>query len=89
MVRDVATWGKVKHSSDGMKHKCELFDMTADSSYPRASLVYQDLLVRASQKRQRTFHLATEESLEGEETAGCLIPLEVSQMLNLTENILC
>ena len=77
-VRDVATWGKVKHASDGLKHKCELFDITADSSYPRATLVYQDLLGKASPGRETIFQLATQQTLEAEEVAGSLIPLEVS-----------
>ena len=77
LVRDVATWGKVKQSSDGMKHKCEMFDMAADSSFCRATPLVQDILVEASRTRQTVLHLATQETLETQETAANLVALQV------------
>ena len=77
LVRDVATWGKVKQSSDGLKHKCEMFDTAADSSFCRASPVVQELLVRASRTRHLVLHLATQETLETQETAANLVALRV------------
>ena len=77
LVRDVATWGKVKQSSDGLKHKCEMFDTAADSSFCRATPVVQELLVRARRTRDLVLHLATQETLETQETAANLVALRV------------
>ena len=77
LVRDVATWGKVKQSSDGLKHKCEMFDTAADSSYCRATPLVQELLVRASRCKDLVIHLPTQETLETQETAANLVALRV------------
>ena len=77
VVRDVATWGKVKQSSDGMKHKCEMFDTAADSSKCRATALVQEVLVTASRTRHTVLHLATQETLETQETAANLVALQV------------
>ena len=77
VVRDVATWGKVKQSSDGMKHKCEMFDTAADSSYCRATPQVQDILLRATRARHTVLQLATQETLETQETAANLVAVQV------------
>ena len=77
LVRDVATWGKVKQSSDGLKHKCEMFDTAADSSFCRATPLVQDLLVTACRTNLSVLQLATQETLETQETAANLVALQV------------
>ena len=77
LVRDVATWGKVKQSSDGLKHKCEMFDTAADSSFCRATPLVQDLLVTACRTNLSVLKLATQETLETQETAANLVALQV------------
>ena len=77
LVRDVATWGKVKQSSDGLKHKCEMFDTAADSSYCRATPLVQEVLVRASRCKDLVLLLPTQETLETQETAANLVALRV------------
>ena len=81
LVRDVATWGKVKQSSDGLKHKCEMFDTAADSSKCRATPMVQEVLVRATRRRDLVLHLATQETLESQETAANLVALRVGWRL--------
>ena len=77
LVRDVATWGKVKQSSDGLKHKCEMFDTAADSSFCRATPLVQDILVTACRTNLSVLQLATQETLETQETAANLVALQV------------
>ena len=77
LVRDVATWGKVKQSSDGLKHKCEMFDIAADSSFCRATPLVQDILVTACRTNLSVLKLATQETLETQETAANLVALQV------------
>ena len=77
LVRDVATWGKVKQSSDGLKHKCEMFDTAADSSFCRATPLVQDILVTACRTNLSVLKLATQETLETQETAANLVALQV------------
>ena len=81
IVRDTATWGKVKQSSDGLKHRCEMFDMTANSAagYCSAQAVMQDRLNQASNLSPRIFHLATQE----QETEEVCYKIEETQVRNL------
>ena len=79
LVRDVATWGKVKQSSDGLKKLSEMFDTAADSNFCRATPLVQDILVTASRTGQTVLHLATQERLETQETAANLVALRVRE----------
>ena len=47
-VRTDAAWEKVKHSSDGIKKKCELFAPTARNAAPRATVVFSEDTCKAT-----------------------------------------
>ena len=60
IVRDTATWSKVKQNSDGLKHRCEMFDATA-SGYCNATEVLDTRTARTNVS-PRIFHLAAQET---------------------------
>ena len=81
IVRDTATWSKVKQNSDGLKHRCEMFDATA-SGYCNATEV-QDTGTARTHVSPRIFHMGLEETETATEPT-----LETCQIMESVQVIL-
>ena len=79
LVRDTATWSKVKQNSDGLKSRCEMFDMTASSGiqYACAVEVMEGHKMSANSVQPRLFNLAKEEVEKVRENCHSLVELQV------------
>ena len=63
IVRDTATWSKVKAASDGLKHRCEMFDATANGLC-NASESMETKMMTALNSSPRIFNFGQETNVQ-------------------------
>ena len=83
-MRDTATWAKVKASSDGLKHRCEMFDATSNGLC-NATEATETKMLTVVNSSPRIFHLAEEHVQPSSDLCTSLEDLQVQNSLSLVD----
>ena len=72
IVRDTATWSKVKAASDGLKHRCEMFDATANGLC-NATETEETKLITATNCSPRIFNFGQVTNVEYDQASENMV----------------